>query len=204
MFRRIASSTGLIPLAVLGWLLPAGPAAAQNEGYSVWQHRFDSGGGGRSGGGAGWRAWHYFTPPSNAYYGYAPAFSGGTPMTLSLPYYYAPGGAYYGYSPAVAAPVASSQGYSTSSHYAPGGASPVSEPATINVAVPADAEIRFEGVRTALNGPQRRFVSPPLEPGRDYSYDVQASWRQDGRDVTHTRRVTIHAGDVVHLTFPPG
>lgn len=36
MFRRIAPKAAWIPLAVLAWLMSAGPAAAQNYEYSGW------------------------------------------------------------------------------------------------------------------------------------------------------------------------
>ena len=201
MVRPIASTTGLIPLAVLGWLLPARPAAAQNEGYSVWQHRYSGGGGGWASGGGGWRSRSFYVPPSTAYYGYAPAFAPSALVAPGQSFYYAPGAAYYAYAPPVNA---TAPGVRTQSLYAPGAASPVNAPVTIDVTVPADAEIWIEGSRTARTGPQRRFVSPPLAPGRDYTYDFRVSWNRDGREVTSTRRITVHAGDVVNLTFPLG
>src|SRR5262249_37916553 len=36
MFPRIVPKAGWIPLALLSWLLLAGPAAAQFQGYSAW------------------------------------------------------------------------------------------------------------------------------------------------------------------------
>jgi uncharacterized protein (TIGR03000 family) len=162
MFRRIASMTGLIPLAVLGCLLSARPAAAQNQGYSVWAHR--------NAGGTGGRSESFFVSPSPAY---APAFTSSAPVARSQAYY-----------------------------YAPGEASPVNDTVTINVTVPADAKIWFDGSTTAQRGKQRQFVSPPLRPGEKYTYDVQVNWKQDGREVTRKRRITIHGGDVVNLTFP--
>ena len=58
------------------------------------------------------------------------------------------------------------------------------------VTVPADAEVWFDGAKTAQAGPYREFVSPPLRPGRSYSYDVRARWKDGGREVDRTRRVT--------------
>jgi uncharacterized protein (TIGR03000 family) len=175
MFRRIGSLTGLIPLAVLGWLMSAGPAAAQNQGYSVWANAHGSGGGSSWGSGGGWRSRSFYVPRNPAYYDYAPAFATSAPVTRSQSYY-----------------------------YAPGQASPVNNTVTLNLTVPADAKIWFEGSLTEQTGEQRQFVSPPLKPGQEYTYDVQANWKQDGREVTRKRRITIHAGDVVNLTFPRG
>jgi uncharacterized protein (TIGR03000 family) len=175
MSRRIASMSGLVALAVLGWLLPARPAAAQNQGYSVWAHR--NGGGG---GGGGWRSRSFSGPRSPAYYDYAPAFTASAPVTPSQSYYYG------------------------SNYYAAVEGSPVNNTATINATVPADATISFDGSATLQGGKQRKFVSPPLQPGQVYHYDVQVNWKQDGREVTRKRRITIHAGDVVNLSFPRG
>jgi uncharacterized protein (TIGR03000 family) len=166
MFRRIASMTGLIALAVLGSLLSARPAAAQNQGYSVWAHR--GGGGGGWGGGGG-----YFVPSSPAYYAYPPAFVTSAPPTRTQAFYYAP-----------AAP------------------SPGNAAVSINMAVPANAKVSFDGAVTTQTGRQRLFVSPPLRPGNEYAYDVVVKWTQDGREVTQNRRLTVHAGDVLNLTFP--
>jgi uncharacterized protein (TIGR03000 family) len=197
MFRRIASMTGWIPLAVLGWLLAASPAAAQNQGYSVWAHRNDGGGGSWSSGGGGWRSRSFFVPPSSGYYNYAPAYTASAPVTQSQAYYYYSAPVF-----AASAPVTRSPSYDYGSYYAPGEASPVNGTVTINATVPADAKIWFDGSKTVQTGRQRQFVSPPLQPGREYTYDVQVKWKQGGREVTRERRISVHAGDVVNLTFP--
>jgi uncharacterized protein (TIGR03000 family) len=76
-----------------------------------------------------------------------------------------------------------------------------SNSATMNVRVPADAEIWFEGSKTGQIGPTRTFVSPPLEPGRGFTYEVRARWTQNGKDVDQTRQVHVHAGDNVDVKF---
>ena len=124
MFRRIASMSGLVALAMLA--LSARPAAAQNQGYSVWAHR--NGGGSGGSGGGGWRSRGFSVPRSPAYYDYAPAFTASAPVTPSQSYYYA------------------------SNYFAPVGASPVNNTATINVTVPADAKIGFDGSMTVQSG----------------------------------------------------
>ena len=69
------------------------------------------------------------------------------------------------------------------------------------IMVPADAEVWFDGAKTTQTGPDREFVSPPLRPGHSYSYDVRARWRDGGRAVDRTRRVTFYAGDELTLDF---
>jgi uncharacterized protein (TIGR03000 family) len=73
--------------------------------------------------------------------------------------------------------------------------------AHFTVTVPADAEVWFDGARTAQAGINREFVSAPLDPGHPYSYRVRVRWSDGGREVDRTRRVTFSAGDHVNLDF---
>jgi len=73
--------------------------------------------------------------------------------------------------------------------------------ARVEVRVPADARLTFDGQATAQTGSDRTFRSPPLEPGQDYVYEVQARWDAAGRPVDQTRKVTVHAGDHVVVNF---
>jgi len=70
------------------------------------------------------------------------------------------------------------------------------KPALIDVTLPADATLSFQGVTMTERGTQREFQSPPLEPGRNYSYDLRATWKaKDGQEVVRTRHITVRAGD---------
>jgi uncharacterized protein (TIGR03000 family) len=71
----------------------------------------------------------------------------------------------------------------------------------LNLRVPASAEVWLEGSKTAQGGSFRSFISPALEPGRDYSYEIRARWMQDGRAIEQTRTVTIRAGDRLTLNL---
>jgi uncharacterized protein (TIGR03000 family) len=73
--------------------------------------------------------------------------------------------------------------------------------AHIQIQVPPDAEIWFDGTPTKRTGQLREFVSPPLKPGTNHGYDIRARWMQDGRPVELTRSIPIHAGDRVSLNF---
>jgi uncharacterized protein (TIGR03000 family) len=75
-------------------------------------------------------------------------------------------------------------------------------PANLTVTVPADAELWFDGTKTVSTGPVRLFHSPPLEPGRRYTYDIRARWQEDGRDVTQTQTVPVTAGADHNVSFP--
>jgi len=74
-------------------------------------------------------------------------------------------------------------------------------PAGITLRVPAGARFFFDGDTTRQTGAVRRFVSPPLPPGPDYHYAVRVAWKEGGQSVTQTRRLTVHAGDQVNLSF---
>lgn len=78
--------------------------------------------------------------------------------------------------------------------------------ALIEVRVPPDARVTFDGDATAQTGPDRLFSSPPLDRGRAYHYTVTARWTQDGRPVERTRRVEVRAGQrsTVDLTRDQG
>jgi uncharacterized protein (TIGR03000 family) len=72
----------------------------------------------------------------------------------------------------------------------------------INVRVPVDAEVWVEGARTTQAGRMRRFVSPPLDPDRNYTYTVRARWHDnDDVEVDRTRKVQVSAGDAITVNF---
>jgi uncharacterized protein (TIGR03000 family) len=72
----------------------------------------------------------------------------------------------------------------------------------VEVRVPADAEVWFDGAKTQQTGPTRTFVSPPLTPGTDYSYTVRVRWNDAGRAKEEAREVEVHAGDRIRVEFP--
>jgi uncharacterized protein (TIGR03000 family) len=74
--------------------------------------------------------------------------------------------------------------------------------ASVKVILPdAEADIWFNGKRTATAGAVRSFSTPPLEPGRNYYYDVTAAWYQDGRLVTAQRTATVSPGRTTVIDF---
>jgi uncharacterized protein (TIGR03000 family) len=75
-------------------------------------------------------------------------------------------------------------------------------PAGVTVKVPQGAELWFDGSKTRSTGSVREFESPPLTQGRQYTYDVRARWRDNGKDVTQTRRVIVTAGTHADVEFP--
>jgi uncharacterized protein (TIGR03000 family) len=76
-----------------------------------------------------------------------------------------------------------------------------SAPATIIVIVPADAELFFDGEATRQRGSEREFVTPPLEVGKGYHYNVVARWTSNGKPVEKKRRVPVKADARVRVDF---
>jgi uncharacterized protein (TIGR03000 family) len=91
---------------------------------------------------------------------------------------------------------------STSESFYP--STPVEREVIVNMQVPANARVTFNGTSTRQRGTNRHFVSPPIAAGRGYSYNVEATWTQNGRPVTLSRRIAVRPGDVVNLSFNNG
>jgi uncharacterized protein (TIGR03000 family) len=72
----------------------------------------------------------------------------------------------------------------------------------VRVDVPSpSAKIWFEGEATQQQGYDRLYISPPIEPGKNYSYTIKASWMENGREVTQEKKLQVHANDQVAATF---
>jgi uncharacterized protein (TIGR03000 family) len=78
--------------------------------------------------------------------------------------------------------------------------------AYVDVKLPADATLWVEDVKMSQRGALRQFVSPPLDPDRNYTYSIRASWMENGQEVVRDREVRVRAGDrteVDLMTMPP-
>jgi len=73
--------------------------------------------------------------------------------------------------------------------------------ATVEVRVPPDATVWFDGSKTKLTGDDRLFESPPLETGKAYTYEIKAQWMQDGKTVTRTQNLEVRAGQRFMANF---
>ncbi len=74
--------------------------------------------------------------------------------------------------------------------------------ARVRVLVPAGAKLWFDGQETKQSGVVRRFETPALTPGHEYSYDVKAQWRdQNGKEVTRTRHVDVRPNERTTVDF---
>jgi uncharacterized protein (TIGR03000 family) len=85
---------------------------------------------------------------------------------------------------------------------APPAQAPAGKPVSIEMRVPPDAEVWFDGAKTTQTGTHRRYLSPALTPGRPYAYHVRVRWTHptNGK-VEESKRVPFHAGDKVRADF---
>ena len=135
----------------------------------------------------GWRGYRrYGWSPRFYHRAWSPDYYYPSAWTYSYPY----AGSYYYPNAAV----------SYSAYYSP--AAPVDGNAvTIRMAVPSGARVWFDGEATSQTGADREFVSPPLTPGREYTYRIRVQWDENGKAVESTRAVAVHAGDRINLVF---
>jgi uncharacterized protein (TIGR03000 family) len=84
----------------------------------------------------------------------------------------------------------------------PGTPEPAGAAVQIDLRVPEGAQVWFDSASTTQTGTPRRYVSPPLTPGREYTYEVRVAWRDGGREVTESRRLTVRLGDHLTESFP--
>jgi len=182
MFRRIFA------MSVLGCLLAAGPAAAQDRWYSVWAHRAGSSGGHRHwqrGSSPDWGNWYggypYYDNLSD-FSRYTDPYDSGYGGRVNSDFTVAKDTAFQ-------TPLISRRSTATGT-------------ATIEVRVPsAQAQVSFDGHETAARGTQRRYESPALQVGQTYHYNVTATWMENGRRVTRDLQVSINAGRLAVADF---
>jgi uncharacterized protein (TIGR03000 family) len=70
----------------------------------------------------------------------------------------------------------------------------------LNIQAPPGAGLWISDVFMGQGDGNRQFVSPPLENGRKYVYDVKARWMQDGREMTSTKSLEFQGGQT-NLSF---
>lgn len=76
-----------------------------------------------------------------------------------------------------------------------------SAPATIQVNLPADAKLSIDGAATTSTSAQRSFVSPTLEPGKDYYYTLKAEVVRDGKTLVATQRIQVRPGQTTPVNL---
>jgi uncharacterized protein (TIGR03000 family) len=135
--------------------------------------------------------------PATGWYGPGTGWSGNQ-YTWNNPSYYSEGmkqgteGEYAGY--------AGGEGYGGQAYGAMAG-SQMDNRVLLTLRVPANAEVWFDGQKTTETGSIRSYITPSLDPNRDFSYQVRVRGTQNGREVDRTRKVDVHAGDRLFVNF---
>jgi uncharacterized protein (TIGR03000 family) len=68
-------------------------------------------------------------------------------------------------------------------------------PATLKVRLPADAKLTINDRATQATSTTRTFVTPPLQPGKNFSYTLKAEVVRNGQTFTATEQVPLRAGE---------
>jgi uncharacterized protein (TIGR03000 family) len=78
---------------------------------------------------------------------------------------------------------------------------PKGQLATLKVHLPdANVKLTIQDVVTKQGGMERVFQSPPLDPGKDYTYKLVAKWEPNNyTKITRTRTVKVQAGQTVDV-----
>ena len=76
----------------------------------------------------------------------------------------------------------------------PGG----TQPATLTIKLPPGGTLTVDGKQVKQSGD---FRTPPLAPGREYSYQMQADLMKDGKPVRESTKVSFRAGELVTVDF---
>ncbi len=65
--------------------------------------------------------------------------------------------------------------------------------AVLNIQLPANASLFFNGVETTgqVGARERRYVTPLLSPGETYKFDLRAQWMENGKMVERSREVKV-------------
>jgi uncharacterized protein (TIGR03000 family) len=71
----------------------------------------------------------------------------------------------------------------------------------IDVDVPSNAQVWFQGQKTSQTGTHREFESPTIARGRDFQYEIRVQWTDDGQTIKQTRHIDVRAGDHVEVSF---
>jgi uncharacterized protein (TIGR03000 family) len=74
-------------------------------------------------------------------------------------------------------------------------------PATMMVHLPPDAKLSVDDSSTKQTGSVRTFVTPALQPGKEFTYHMKATMMRDGKEVTETKDVKVRAGQETHVAF---
>ena len=73
--------------------------------------------------------------------------------------------------------------------------------AVIVVSLPAEAKLSIDDQPTISTSAVRTFATPALAASTEYYYTLKAEVMRDGKAVTSTQRVAVHAGQTSRVTL---
>lgn len=77
----------------------------------------------------------------------------------------------------------------------------ISNQATIVVTIPAGAKLSIDNNPTSSTANVRTFVSPALEPGKEYVYTLKAEIAIEGKIETVVKEITVRANETTRVNF---
>jgi uncharacterized protein (TIGR03000 family) len=72
--------------------------------------------------------------------------------------------------------------------------------ATMMAHLPENALVYFGDQPTTSTGTMRTYVSPPLNPGKTYTYTARVDWVEDGKKVSQTHEFDVFPG-MIHCIY---
>jgi uncharacterized protein (TIGR03000 family) len=73
------------------------------------------------------------------------------------------------------------------------------KPATVVVHLPKGASLVIGGMESKQTGPDRNFDTPDLPAGQTFSYQLEASWTEDGKEVKRALKLIVLAGETTEV-----
>jgi uncharacterized protein (TIGR03000 family) len=63
------------------------------------------------------------------------------------------------------------------------------------------ARVWFDGSPTEQQGSDRLYISPPIDPNKNYTYTIKASWMENGKEVTKEQKLSVRANQQAMASF---
>ena len=75
------------------------------------------------------------------------------------------------------------------------------KPAVVVVRLPAEAELTVSGLESKQKSAVREFDTPPLPPGKKFSYTIKAKWKDGDKDVERETKIVVRAGETTEVNL---
>lgn len=76
-------------------------------------------------------------------------------------------------------------------------------PATVVVTLPSDAKLSVDGHMTTSANAERRFITPNLDPGKEFIYTFNVQIVRDGQTLQAQKKVRVRAGEETRVSIDP-